>query len=78
MVAATARGLDEVLPPGYPLCAPIDDVEALGKQVARMIDEREAIATQIASLHPEIAARFSPEVMASRYADAYQTAATHA
>jgi glycosyltransferase involved in cell wall biosynthesis len=71
-VAVTdARGLDEAVPPGYPLSARVDDVDGLGSVVADMIDRSEAMRELVAPMRADLVERFSPQTMARAYDDAY-------
>lgn len=68
LVTTRAPGIDEVIPPDYPLAAAIDDVEALGDILARTIDDP-ASARAIAAAHGAVLAdRFAPW----RTVDAYR------
>lgn len=72
LVTTMAPGLDEALPPAYPLAAPVDDVEALGERLARVINGAEDYQALAAECGDELAQRFSPAAMAQAYAERYR------
>jgi glycosyltransferase involved in cell wall biosynthesis len=76
VVVTKARGLDEAVPPDYPLCAAVDDTEAMGRLAARMIEAPEVARAQIAPLRAGLIARFAPAAMVRAYADAYAALAS--
>lgn len=76
LAATDAPGLAEVIPPDYPLRAPVDDVAAMGALVARMIEAPEAARAQVAPLRAAMTARFSPQAMAQAYGNAYRALAS--
>ncbi len=74
LVTTRAPGLDEAIPPDYPFHASPDDVTALGAVLAGVIDDPDA-ARSIAERHgAALAARFSPDGMASAYLSRYRAA----
>ncbi len=74
LVTTRAPGLTEVIPPDYPFQASPDDVTALGAVLAGVIDDPDA-ARAIAGRHgATLAARFSPDGMASAYLSRYRAA----
>jgi glycosyltransferase involved in cell wall biosynthesis len=72
LVATRVPGLDEVLPPDWPLTATADDVAALGHQLARLIAEPERFAALARDARPAIAARFSVAAMLDAHAARYR------
>lgn len=75
LVAARAPGLDEALPPDYPLQAPVEDSEALGERLAALLADPAAYREQAQALRPIIAARFSSDAMLAAYAQQYDRTA---
>jgi glycosyltransferase involved in cell wall biosynthesis len=72
LVTTDAPGLDEAIPADYPFKAAVDDVAAVGAQLAAVIADP-AAARVIAVQHGEmLARRFSPEAMASAYLARYR------
>jgi len=74
LVTTRAPGLTEVIPPDYPFQASPDDVTALGAVLATVLDDADA-ARAVAGRHgAALAARFSPDGMASAYLSRYRAA----
>lgn len=74
LVTTCAPGLTEVIPPDYPFQAPPDDVTSLGAILATVLDDPDA-ARVVAGRHGRaLAARFSPDAMASAYLSRYRAA----
>jgi glycosyltransferase involved in cell wall biosynthesis len=71
LVTTNAPGLDEAIPPGYPLSAPVDDVKALARRLVAVIDDPETYRAIVANLRGDLARRFSPEAMTAAYAGLY-------
>lgn len=72
LVAARGPGLDEALPPDYPLQAPVEDTEALGERLAALLADSDAYRRQALALRPVIVARFSRAAMLEAYARRYR------
>ncbi|MBY0582216.1 MAG: glycosyltransferase family 4 protein [Sphingomonas sp.] len=72
LVTTMAPGLDEALPPSYPLASPVDNVTALGERLASVINGDEDYRAMAARCGDELAQRFSPAAMAQAYAERYR------
>lgn len=75
LITTTAPGLDEILPTGYPLAAPVEDTQALGQKLAMLIRDPQYYRDHIARLRPDLARRFSCEAMLQAYAQRYHAMA---
>ncbi|WP_294240099.1 glycosyltransferase family 4 protein [uncultured Sphingomonas sp.] len=67
LVTTTAPGLTEAIPEDYPFQAAPDDVEALGRLVARVIDDPAAARALAADHGARLAERFDVAAMADAY-----------
>lgn len=74
-ITTDAPGLDEVVPADYPFRAAVDDVPALAALLAQVIDDPAAARRRVAPFRDVIAARFSPDTMASAYLARYRALA---
>ena len=74
LVATRAPGLDEILPPQWPLVADVDDVAGLARQLARLISDSERYAALAGDARDWLTARFSVEAMLSAHARRYRGA----
>jgi glycosyltransferase involved in cell wall biosynthesis len=74
-ITTDAPGLDEVVPADYPFRAAVDDVPALAALLAQVIDDPAAAWRRVAPFRDVIAARFSPDTMASAYLARYRALA---
>ena len=71
LVTTDAPGLSEAVPADYPMKAGVDDVEALGRLVARVIDDPGSARAGVAGLRDGLSHQFSPAAMAKAYAARY-------
>lgn len=71
LVTTKAPGLDEAIPPGYPLIAAVDDVEALAHRLVSVLEGPQTYRQVVASLRAELALKFSPASMTTAYAALY-------
>jgi glycosyltransferase involved in cell wall biosynthesis len=74
-ITTDAPGLDEVVPADYPFRAAVDDVPRLAALLAQVIDDPAAARRRVAPFGDVIAARFSPDAMASAYLARYRALA---
>lgn len=75
LVTTDAPGLDEVVPPDYPLRAGVDDVATLGRHLAAVIADPAAHRPVAALFGARLATRFSPDAMAQAYRARYDALA---
>lgn len=75
LLTTDAPGLNEVIPPDYPLQAGVDDVPRLAALLAGVIDDPASFRRMIVSYRDGLAARFSPEAMAGAYGARYRALA---
>jgi glycosyltransferase involved in cell wall biosynthesis len=71
VVATSAPGLAEVVPPYDSLSAPVDDVDAIADALIEYLDKPALYQQRVAARLPELQASFLVEGMADHYRDFY-------